>query len=165
MGHDNALDVVMGMNVADELNQLREMVYQPDGNDLEALKGELEPLAKQLKQLKLKKDEAESFVSGINKEIMAVETRIREIWGPLVHSDKADLAVGDMKLTIEKSLNVSQDDKLSAIEWLNTNGFSDVLKLDIHTQTLYSLAREKFKEEGVEIPGLKYSTFQKIKIK
>jgi len=116
------------------------------------------------------KSKIELQLKDINKKISDQESEIRRLWEPhILGSDKAEIVFSNFKLTTNKKLNISVDDehevgRSAAIEWLIGNGYQDVLKYDINTNTLKSIASNEFKENDIKIPGLKYSYFHPVKV-
>lgn len=156
----------MDNDLANELSLIRDSI--DSDKDLANLKQELKPLVVQLKDFKSLKAniemEYEEKLKAVNKQITEHESKIRSIWEPLVQTDKAEMDLDGIKIVLERTINIATEDKPAAIDWLEANGFQDVMKWDIHHATLKALAKEKF-SEGVEIAGLKYTPFQLIKVK
>jgi hypothetical protein len=67
-------------------------------------------------------------------------------------------------LSAKPTMNIGVEDNEATTAWLMTNGYKDVLKWQIHNQTLKKIARENL-ESGTTIPGLRYQKFTLIKIK
>lgn len=137
---------------------------------LEDLKDVLEPIVDELMTLESEKRRIELLLKEHNKKIADQETKIRTVWGPhILGTDKASIDFGRFKLSSEQKLNVAvSDDENSrdfAVEWLKTNGYEDCLKWDVNTNTLKAIAVRELKEKEVKIPGLKYSTFNKVSVK
>ncbi len=61
-----------------------------------------------------------------------------------------------------KVLHVEVDNRS---EWLLKNGFENSMNWDIHHKRFESIAKNLFKENSFEIPGTKYTHWQKIKVK
>lgn len=137
--------------------------------NLEELKINLTPLAGILENMLQDKAAAEAELAEINKQIIETEKKIRAIWEPMIRgAEKATIDLGRIKLSSEQKLNVSvgheENARASAIDWLCSNGYKDVMKYDINTNTMKSIATGLLKESDVKIPGLNYSTFNKIKL-
>lgn len=146
-----------------DLEQLQEMYKEKADAKAEAAKEILDELASQLYALEKTKDDLEVAHKKVTEKITEVTDKIRDAWGPFISAtDKASIDFGPFKLTATTKLNVSADDKDTAIDWFLHNGYKDVLKYDIHHMTMGKIAREHY-EKGEEIPGLKYFKLKVIK--
>lgn len=154
------------MDIVDLFNEVNVLDKEAKIEDLKLL---LAPLANELQQLMLDKAATEAQLSEINKQIKDVESGIRKLWEPhIMGAESASLDLGDAKLEIKQTLNVSVADEDNsrdyAIDWLCSNGYKDVMKYDINTNTMKAIASRLAKDDNIKIPGLKYSTYNKIKV-
>lgn len=138
--------------------------------DLNILKQRLSPLAKELFKLQTSKEdracEFKAFEKDINKQIAEVQSKIRSIWGPYIDgAERSELDIDGLPLLAEQVLQVSVEDKDKSLAWCESNGYKDVMRWDINTNKLKSIAKEEKKEKQIEIPGISYDSFQLIKIK
>ena len=135
------------------------------------IKAQLEPLADRLIKAEKLKADATTALKKINEEISEIEAKIRNLWRPFVSAvDKAEIKFDHFTLRLAKELVVSADDSTDSpreqsISWLQENGYGDCLKFDINTNTLKSIAKDEYNTSNVQIPGLKYYYFDKIKVK
>ena len=130
----------------------------------EALRLTLEPLVKRLRDANLAKSDAETAFSVAKSKVSEIEGEIRKVWGPFIEGvDKASIDIDGSRLESAVMLNVKTVDD-EYIDWLKGNGYRDVMKWQIHHMTLKRIATE-LHNEGVLIPGLEYSKFNKIKLK
>lgn len=154
------------MDELDEIKKLMENLSTRE-DKLKYLRSELGVLAKELKDEETKKFQIEADLKHLNKRIMDLHDRIRKIWSPFIAgAEKAELDCDGIILSTAPTLNISVETKDDAIGWLESHGYKDVMKWDINTNTLKAIAREKYEgDDPLKIPGLKYSTFQVVKIK
>lgn len=129
-----------------------------------ALKETLAPLVKQLREANLEKEDAETAFSAAKERVANIEAEIRKVWGPFIEGvDKASIDVDGSRLESAVVINIKalNDDYLA---WLKANGYEDVMKWQVHHQTLKSIANKLY-ADSIQIPGLEYSKFNKIKLK
>lgn len=132
---------------------------------IEYLKSELSEIAQDFKRFQDEKAELEFQLKEINKKISEKEEQIRKIWMPhIAGAEYATLDVGGFILETKPTLTVAVEERERAINWLMDHGYKDAMKWDLHTQTMYKIAREHY-DKAETIPGLTYKYFQKIKIK
>lgn len=142
-----------------------EATYAELQSDIDTLKNLLSPLTQELQALEASKLELEIQTKQVNKRISEIESRIRELWFPhIAGAEKAEIEIGSVVIKMELKQNVSVTERDQAIDWLMQNGYKEVMKWDLHTQTMKAIAR-KLKEENTLIPGLKYTEFHDIAIK
>ncbi len=138
--------------------------------DITSLKRRLEPLAKSLSILSQEKEvilsENAKKETDINKKIKEIESKIRSIWGPFINgADKSQIEIDGLKLSASQVVDVKIEDRDQALDWFMSNDYKGVLKYDINTNKLKAIARDERAKQGIEIPGLMYSSFQVITIK
>lgn len=149
---------------------------------IEMLKEGLAPLAKELKDLELKKETIEIDLKDTNKKIMDVQDRIRKLWAPhIIGAEKAAINCNGILLETVPTLSVKVDvdgdeafhdsfesddigPREKAIEWLMSHDYKGIMKWDCNTNKMYKIARDLY-EQDIKIPGLKYFHYQKIKVK
>jgi regulator of replication initiation timing len=128
------------------------------------VKPELEKLANHLAFLQGEKDGLEDRLSQKNAEIVNCQNQILKLWGPYIEGcNRSELKLNDGFLKSELVLNTSVEDMDEVVKWLEQNQ-PDVLRLQVHHSTLKSVAKKRLEAEGETIPGLKYSTFTKVKV-
>lgn len=138
--------------------------------DISSLKQRLGPLVKDLSILAQEKEkilsENAKKETDINKKIKEMESKIRFIWGPFINgADKSQIEIDGIKLSAAQVVDVKIDDRDEALSWFMSNDYKDVLKYDINTNKLKAIARDERAKNGIQIPGLTYSSFQVITTK
>lgn len=130
------------------------------------LKKSFSDIVLQYEKLEVEKTNIEIKLKNINKELQKIESKIRGEWGPYIRGlKKAELGVGDFVIESKEIQNIKSVNKDAAIEWLMLNGYKDAMKFDLHTATMKKIADEQLNEKNIQIPGLEYSKFNKIKIR
>lgn len=154
-----------------QLNDIKKMYDEASDSisnqtkKIEYLKSELSQIAQDFKRFQDEKTELEFKLKEINEKIFEKEEQIRKIWMPhIAGAEHATLDVGGFILETKPKLNVAVEERSQAISWLMEHGYKDAMKWDLHTQTMYKIAREHY-EKAETIPGLTYKYFQMIKIK
>lgn len=152
-----------------ELEALQaEFSSNEDQNKIEYVKSLLSTLASEWKELEQQKKKIEGDLDNIKASIHEVRQKVYQLWLPYLNTvHKAELKFDNCKLTMSPELQVSMDDQDVATEWLAKNGYKDVMKWQIHTQTFKKIGRELYQDEKnpTLIPGVKYEEFKNIKIK
>lgn len=140
-----------------------------DGKQVsEILKEQFKDYVLELQELDEDKTNCEIHLKSINKRMEEIKLSIRKEWGPFTQgSDKNSLDFGSCKLVMEPTLNVTMEDEEVAIDWLQKNGFENVLKFQVHSQTFKSIGRKLYQDpkNPVQIPGASYQEFQIVKLK
>ena len=132
---------------------------------MDTLKSDLQDVSLKLRDAQIKKDNLEAQIKLLNQEMEDLETEIRRKLEPYLCADKAELTLSNgIVLSAKPTMNIGVEDNEATTAWLMTNGYKDVLKWQIHNQTLKKIARENL-ESGTTIPGLRYQKFTLIKIK
>jgi DNA repair exonuclease SbcCD ATPase subunit len=148
-----------------QLEELQQSYADLQQDRLEPLKKKLHELAMHLQQHEEAKAQLEKLLSDVKDRIRDKQLEIYQIWGPyIVGAEKASLDCNGILLKSEPKINVKVENRDESIQWLQSNGYEGVLKYDLHTQTLYAIAREKFKE-GFVVPGLEVKTYHNITVK
>ena len=155
------------MEVFDQIKKMYEN-YEKEEREakLKAIYEVLDPLVGKLNDAKEMKALLEADLKEKNIYIAELEVQIRQAWGP--HIQGADTA--SIELPSGLSLQLSTEDKFSVedkdlcIKWLEEHNYRDVMKWDIHTQTLYRIARDEL-ASGNNIEGLNHYKFKKLKTK
>jgi hypothetical protein len=136
---------------------------------LDAVKSSLAERAKEYVKIQQAIRELSSHLKNLNETSESIISSIRALWLPFCAGvTKCELDLGDgRKLLMNQALNVSAEEKDRAIEWFREHGYEGVMKWDIHHATMKSIATELYNESEspIEIPGLKYTQFQNVKIK
>lgn len=148
------------------INSLSDLNDETSGPKVpfDEVKDQVGLLTDKLAKLTDKKNSIEDELTNVNKEISRTQAEILKIWGPYIEgSDKSQVDLGDYVLSAQLELNPSVENMDVVVEWLQQNQ-PDVLKYQVHHSTLKSIAKKLYKD-GEEIPGLKYSTYRKIKVK
>lgn len=155
------------------LSGLEELQMSFTNNDsttskAEYLKGILRAYVDQLKALEEQQADLEFNLGKIKKTIVQIKREIFKEWSPFINgADKAELDFTNCKLVIEPVLDVSMEDSEEATNWLLNNGYKDVMKFQIHSQTFKKIGRELYRDSKNQtiIPGVKYEEIQVIKLK
>jgi len=149
-----------------ELEDLKQYYKEEKESKLEQIKEKLKPLAQDLKAFTEERQRLSHQVDELGRKISDLEKKIRAIWLPYIEG--AEIASIDLDGVILKTspiLAVKAEDKDATMDWMATHGYKDVMKWQIHHQTMCKIAREEYeKEDRVEIPGLTYEYIQKIKV-
>lgn len=152
------------------MEQLKEVlkqfqIAQEKEHDLEFIKTLLQDEATCLKDMLEEESRLEHELKRIKSQTHQLKEKIRSLWLPFVQgAEKAEIDLQGVKLVMQKITDVSIEEKELAVQWCLDNGYKDVCKFDVHTQTMKKIARDCF-EEGTEIPGLNYKEVQILKIK
>ncbi len=140
-----------------------------DGKQVsEILKEQFKDYVLELQALDEDKTNCEIHLKALNKRMEEIKLSIRKEWSPFAQgSDKNSLDFGNCKLIMEPTLNVTMEDEEVAIDWLKNNGFENVLKFQVHSQTFKSIGRKLYQDpkNPVLIPGAAYQEFQIVKLK
>lgn len=152
------------------MNQLKELLaemqlQQEKQQDLEFIKTLLQDEATSLRDLIEEESRLEHELKRIKSQAHQLKEKIRGLWLPFVQgAEKAEIDLQGVKLVMQKITDVAIEEKDLAVQWCLENGYKDVCKFDVHTQTMKKIARDCF-EQGTEIPGLNYKEVQILKIK
>lgn len=153
-----------------DLNEIKEMYAETQEMKLNSQNEDVKELLREDAELLFsymqEKDNLDIALKQTNQKITEITEKIRNQWAPFIQgADKASLDMGENRtLTSNTVLNVTVEDDSSSVEWCLENGYKDVLKYQIHNQTMKKIAREHY-EKGEMIPGIKYSQFNAVKIK
>ncbi len=130
-----------------------------------ALKKDLQDVSLKLRDAQVKKENLEAQIKLLNKDMEELETEIRRKWEPCLGADKAELMLDNgIVLLAKPTMNVGVEDNEAMTNWFLNNGYKDVMKYQIHNQTMKKIAKEEY-EKGTVIPGLKFTKFTLIKVK
>lgn len=164
----------MGEEIIEEIDNEFEVLQkayaekeeEKKGVNIEHLKPALKAMAERLRELTVLKAEHDVKIDRIQEAITATLTEIRNAWLPFIAgATEATIDLGgDLVLQAKPVLNIGVEDEKTSIDWFKENGYESVMKYQIHNQTLKKIAREHYLK-GEVIPGLKYSTFELIKLK
>lgn len=145
------------------------MTDEEKASKLEGVKVELAAKAEEYGKVQQEIGVLSGEMKRLNENADSILSAIRALWLPFcAGATKCELKLDNgHKLDMRQVLNVSTEEKDKAIEWFRANGYEGVMKWDIHHATMKSIATELFNdpENPREIPGLKYTPFQNVKVK
>jgi hypothetical protein len=119
--------------------------------ELMALASELEWLTQEYKEIDDEQKVRKARIEELRKQVLPELMEAAGLVGPDGTGRFTLKSGASVYLRTDLYANVATSDKPALLAWLKANGFRDIVKEDVHPQTLRAFAREQT-EAGTKLP-------------